>query len=424
MEAARDDFELLRAYANDRVEHAFSALVERYLPLVYSAAARQVAVPAEAEEIVQAVFLILARKAGSLRREVILPGWLLRTTRYVVANARRREQRRQNAERTVMKQYDPPELEAAWEQITPVLDEALVRLSERDRNAIALRFFQQKSFKEVGAALGLSENSARMCVARAVDRLRAFFGEQGLRVPTATLGAVLSAEAVKAAPPGLAASVIALMTLQGAGATASVAALVKETVSLLVWSKVRNLATLGVAVLLVGGAGTYVATAVWEKSSAPNLLRNGRFDQGLEEWAGYVDPKSGAQASFSEEMVPGRRGRVAKISVSRSSFNFYDCVELSQGPFPVQAGHRYAVSFRARSNVRQPLRVKVIGFREPWPFYGFRVITEVTPQWGKYRLTGYAIVTGPEAKFMFQCGALAGSIWLDDVKFEDCGKSF
>ncbi len=424
METATDDFELLRAYANDRVEPAFTALVERYVPLVYSAASRQVPMPDQAEEIVQAVFLILARKAGSIRRAVILPGWLLRTTRYVVANARRREQRRQHAERAAMNQYDPPEIEAAWERIAPILDQALIRLSDRDRNAIALRFFQQKSFKEVGTALGLSENSARMCVARAVDRLRAFFGDHGLRVPAATLGAVLSAEAVQAAPPGLAASVSAVTISQGAGATAAVASLVKVTLRLLVWSKLKSMATLGLPLLLVLGGGTYVATALWEKHSAPNLLRNGGFDHGLEDWAGHVDPTSGAQASFSEEVVPERRGRVAKISVSRASLNFYDCVELSQGPFPVQTGHRYAVTFRARSSVQQPLRVKLIGFREPWPFYGFRVITELTPQWRKYRLTSYATVTGPEAKFVFQCGALAGDIWLDDVKFEDCGKTF
>lgn len=94
-----DDFDLLRAYCERQAEDAFAALVRRYINLVYAAALRQMREPHAAEEVTQVVFTLLARKAASLRRGTILPGWLLRATRYVAANARRSEQRRQNQQR-------------------------------------------------------------------------------------------------------------------------------------------------------------------------------------------------------------------------------------------------------------------------------------------------------------------------------------
>src|SRR6266567_4710861 len=136
-----DDFELLQAYASRRAEDAFTALTTRYIDLVYSAAARQTSDAQTAEDVTQAVFLTLARKAGSISRDTILSGWLLRTTRFASANARRLEQRRQHYEQQAMHSYIcSSESETTWQRIAPILDEALEQLGDKDRDAIVLRF--------------------------------------------------------------------------------------------------------------------------------------------------------------------------------------------------------------------------------------------------------------------------------------------
>src|SRR6516165_7480200 len=122
-EVMNDDLTLLREYAWRNSEEAFATLVSRYVNLVYSVALRQVRDPGLAEEITQAVFIILARKAGSLRDQTILPGWLCRTARYASANALTIQRRRQHREQQACMQAEPNEPEAdAWRQIEPLLE--------------------------------------------------------------------------------------------------------------------------------------------------------------------------------------------------------------------------------------------------------------------------------------------------------------
>src|SRR6187551_764075 len=113
-----DDLELLRAYARDGSETAFATLVTRYLNLVHSAALRFTSNPDHAQEITQAVFIILARKAGSLRSSVVLSGWLYQTARLTAANFLKREARRHNREQEAYMQstLNQPDTEA-WDQI-------------------------------------------------------------------------------------------------------------------------------------------------------------------------------------------------------------------------------------------------------------------------------------------------------------------
>ena len=233
-----DDLTLLREYGRRNSEEAFAALVSRHVNLVYSVALRQVRDPHLAEEITQAVFIILARKAESLGPKTILPGWLCRTARYASANALTIQRRRQRREQEAHMQsiLNEPESET-WQQIAPLLDGAMEKLGQKDHDAVVLRFFEGRNFKEVGAALGASEDAAKMRVNRALDKLRKFFTKRGVSSTTAIIAGVISANSVQAAPVALAKSVTAVAIVKGAAVGGSTLILVKGTIKMMTSTK-------------------------------------------------------------------------------------------------------------------------------------------------------------------------------------------
>lgn len=201
------DWLLLRRYAQDNSQEAFALLTARYLNLVYAVCLREVHDPELAQDVTQAVFLLLARTAPSFRSKTALPGWLFRTARFAAQNARTREQRRrQYEEKAAMEKQSQEtakqetENNAVWNELEPLLNQALARLREDDRNCVLLRFFQGDSFAEVGASLGLSEDAARKRVTRSLDKMRRFFSKNGVLVPAIALPVLLTAHAAKAAP--------------------------------------------------------------------------------------------------------------------------------------------------------------------------------------------------------------------------------
>jgi RNA polymerase sigma factor (sigma-70 family) len=219
MTQSTQDWKLLREYLERGSEPAFARLVSSYVDVVYSAALRQVRRPDLAEEVTQIVFVILARKARELTADVVLAGWLHNTTRYAAANVLRVEARRKAHERKAAQMaINYLRVDSSWEKLSPLLDEGIGRLNEKDRAAIVLRYFQQKSLAETGEALGVSEDAAGMRVSRALAKLREFFLRRGVALPAAALAGVITANSVQAAPPALGASVAthALGAVQGA----------------------------------------------------------------------------------------------------------------------------------------------------------------------------------------------------------------
>jgi RNA polymerase sigma factor (sigma-70 family) len=208
--------QLLRDYSQNGSEPAFRELVGRYVDLVYSTALRRAGGDAQlAQDIVQTVFADLARKARSLPRDVMLGGWLHHHTIFVASNFLRGERRRQNRERQAIEMNALQEnSDAVWKQLAPVLDEAIDRLSAPDRDAILLRFFEQRDLRAVGSALGISEDAAQKRVSRAIEKLRELVGSRGA-ISVVLLTTLLAAQSVISAPAGLAASASA-MALAGA----------------------------------------------------------------------------------------------------------------------------------------------------------------------------------------------------------------
>src|SRR5580658_7185664 len=181
------DSELLAAFARDRAEDAFAELVWRHVNLVYSAALRQVNGDAHlAQDVAQTVFADLAQKAASLARRQSLTGWLYTSTHFAAAKMIRGETRRRDREEQFMREpANESDTGADWEKIRPALEDAMHELKDADREAILLRYFENRQFSEVGARLGLNENAARMRVERALEKLRVIFSRRNLTTATA-----------------------------------------------------------------------------------------------------------------------------------------------------------------------------------------------------------------------------------------------
>ncbi|MGO8766381.1 MAG: RNA polymerase sigma factor [Limisphaerales bacterium] len=271
-----DDLTLLREFAADHSEAAFAALVNRHVNLVYSVALRRVRDPHLAEEITQVVFIILARQAGALGDNTILPGWLCRTACYASADALRKQQRRQQREHEAQIEsiVNEPESEA-WQQIAPVLEAAMAQLGRKDHDALALRFFENKSFAEVAAALRTSEGAAKMRVSRALDKLRVRLVKRGVTLTATVLAGAVAANSVQAAPAGLAVKLTAVAA-KGAATTTSITTILKGTLKIMAWTKMKTAVVIGVGILLAEGTTTVLLkehAAPKQEGVASNQLR-------------------------------------------------------------------------------------------------------------------------------------------------------
>jgi RNA polymerase sigma factor (sigma-70 family) len=256
----KTDTELLREYAACRSEAAFGEIVRRYADFVYSAALRQVGDPEQARDVAQGVFVDLARKASSLRANTLLIGWLCRGARLAALEQLRTQHRRLKRERQAMELMDPsPEIPNDWSAIRPVLDEAIVKLRDEDRNALLLRFFKNESLASVGATLGVSEDAAQKRVSRALTTLRKFLAERGITTSTAALSVALASNAIQAAPAGFAASLAADALETAAGSA---------TGSIL---KILTLNSMKTAIMTVALAGGLVALTVKQINTRKQL---------------------------------------------------------------------------------------------------------------------------------------------------------
>jgi RNA polymerase sigma factor (sigma-70 family) len=268
-----EQWALLQEYVEHGSEPAFTRLVNDSIDLVFAAALRQTRDRDLAQEVTQVVYIILARKAHSLKPGTVISAWLFKTTRYTALNLLRAEARRAAHERKAAEMStEYLRVDSSWERLAPVLDEGIARLNDRDRSAIVLRFFERRSIAEVAAALGISEYAAGMRVHRAVERLRGFFRDKRVDLPATALGGVLLANGVRYAPHGLGGTVAAkaISSAAGGSAFAGVVATADAVVRSMFLAKVKATA------MMVGAVCTasIVAGLLTDRFVAPLVQPN------------------------------------------------------------------------------------------------------------------------------------------------------
>ena len=258
--ASQRDGDLLRRYVATRSEAAFAELGRRYAGLVYATCLRETQDRALAEDAAQGVFLLLSQKAGALQRSETIAGWLYVAARNVARNLMKQERRRLMHEASAALAAAPEEEigNALWERIEPHLHDALDRLKPEDREAVLLRFVAERSFAEVGSRLGLSENTARMRVGRAVEKIRAHLGKVGIAASAAALAMLLEERAAQAAPARLLQSLPQIAAGNGQAVTTGAARLaVQSGTRQIARFNLPALGALGGALILLVGFTIY-----------------------------------------------------------------------------------------------------------------------------------------------------------------------
>ena len=248
---------------NARSEPAFTELVGRHVDFVYSAALRMVGDVHLAEDVTQGVFLALAKNAADLTDRPVLSGWLHRTAQNIAAQTVRTDVRRRTREQEAafMHELLSANPDADWELIAPHLDDALSELSEPDRDAVLLRYFKNHDLRRVGATLGISDDAAQKRVSRAVERLRESFAKRGITVGASGLVVVISANAVQAAPVGLAVTISTAAALTGTTVAVTATGTATKAIAMTTLQKTILGATLAAA----------IGTGVYEALQASNL---------------------------------------------------------------------------------------------------------------------------------------------------------
>jgi len=205
------DTKLLREFAVAQDGAIFAEVVRRHIDFVYATALRQVNGDAHlASDITQLVFVDLAKKCSQVAQHPVLAGWLHTSTRYAAAQFIRSEERRRRREERAHAMIENDRPDAPTDQageLQPLLDEVLGHLKPHERDALLLRFFERKTYLEVGQQLQLSETAARSCIDRALDKMQGLLARRGITSTAAALAASLSSLPTIAAPSGLASTV-------------------------------------------------------------------------------------------------------------------------------------------------------------------------------------------------------------------------
>jgi RNA polymerase sigma factor (sigma-70 family) len=336
------DAQLLRQYVELKSQPAFAELAGRHTHWIYSSALRQVRDPHTAEDVVQAVFIVLARKAPELTKISALNAWLFQVTRYAAGHALRTDARRKHHERTAAsmnQEMSDRDGDSLWQEVQPHLDELIARMRSEDRQALLLRFYQQKSMAEVGAALNVSEDAAKKRVARAVEQLRSSLNRTGIAVPGAALAAILVTSTTHPAS----ASLVATCAATGVS-SASIAAttIAKGAGAAMVATKSKIAVVLVLLILLIPAAGASIYLLVSGSDSQVNIspatmpspveisARSTAILQGI--WTGLCLKTHGQSGTSRMQLRVTMTGHQFLVSDKEHNENDSFIVDTSQNP--------------------------------------------------------------------------------------------
>jgi len=309
------DAELLKHYATQKSEVAFAKLVQRHLALVYSTALRQLNGDAHlAQDVAQTVFMTLARKAAALSGYATLAGWLYLSTHHAAAQVVRSNRRRHTREEEAQAMHELFASTAAatdWERVRPVLDDALRDLADADREAVLLRFFEQRPFAEIGAALNVTEDAARMRVDRALEKLRALLARRGITSSGAVLATALANQAMVAAPAGLANTITSAVLATAAGSFMSTTTIILSAITAL---------AVGSAIYQtnqVRHTEAALAATAGERDSARTQMRE--LQQRATETDGQLTVAEQQNAALQRDLASARSAKAAPTPAMTSS---------------------------------------------------------------------------------------------------------
>jgi RNA polymerase sigma factor (sigma-70 family) len=271
------DIELLQQYRGGSDE-AFAQLVARHLGWICGMARRRLRDSHLAEDVAQAVFMLLHQKAPTFPADGAMVSWLHRTTWYATEVAARGERRRRDRETHAAAMASQVELtdhgpQGEWEQLAPILDQLICKLSRADREALLLRYFRDMSYTEVAEQTGTTAEAARKRVDRAIEKLRKFAANQGISFPAMTLGVHLAKDLRPAPPAGLIARSVVAATSPSGAALGTTSGIIAKGVTLIMLTKTLAATAAGIAIVL-GITGTIWAVrpgASAELQATPQL---------------------------------------------------------------------------------------------------------------------------------------------------------
>jgi RNA polymerase sigma factor (sigma-70 family) len=314
------DRELLGQFIARRDEAAFAALLARHGPLVL-AVCRQVLRDAhDAEDAFQATFLVLARKAASIRRHESLAAWLHRVALNVARSARAGTARRRAREReAALMPRSEPDGDGVSPEWQPLLHEEVSRLPAKYRVPVVLCYLEGKTHDETAHQLGWPLGTVKGRLARARDLLRSRLVRRGVALSASGLAVLLSRGAAEAAVPDVLAQATARAVLAGA-APAPVVALAEGVVRAMFFTRIKTvvLAVLAVAALGTGGGMLAYRTLAKEPSGNPPAAQEAKMPDPA--------PVEERKRTPADDFGPEVKGLRAKVTLAKNTFDVGEAV--------------------------------------------------------------------------------------------------